>query len=76
MKGEDRAATRAAPADDNGYPRILDKQGCIFGQHVAEEVDDVKEKVKGIERKIDRLTWVLATAAVSFGLLALSLWLK
>jgi hypothetical protein len=60
-------------ADDNGYPRVLDKTGCIYGQHISERVDEVDEKVKGIEKKIDKLTAALVGAAITFGTAAVML---
>lgn len=62
--------------DDNGYPRVLDKTGCIYGQHVSGRMDEVDEKVKGIEKKIDKLTSALVGAAITFGTAALMLGLN
>jgi len=60
-------------ADDNGYPRCLDKGGCLYGQHVGERMDAMDERVEGIESKIDKLTTALVGAAITFGTAALML---
>ena len=65
---------------DNGYPRVLDRGGCLYGQHLREDVTEVKNTVDELKQKIDRLTWALAGAALSFGtaamMLGLNLWLR
>ena len=40
---------------DNGYPRVLDQKGCIFGQHLALEIIAMKDSQKTIEEKLDKL---------------------
>lgn len=60
------------------YPRALDRGGCIYGQRVVQRVGTLEGRMERLERKIDRLTWSLASAAVGFGtaavMLALNLW--
>jgi len=41
--------------ESNGYPRVLDRQGCIYGQHLAEEITTMKGSQKTIEEKLDKL---------------------
>lgn len=55
---------------DNGYPRILDQQGCLFGQHLDEEVDKMDNKLDQIHSRTTALIVSLATASL---LLALNL---
>lgn len=59
--------------DDDGYPRCLDRGGCLYGQHLSERMDDVDQKVQSIEKKLDRLTTALVGAAITFGTAALML---
>jgi len=67
-------------ADGDGYPRVLDRAGCLYGQHLQEEMETMRETAEELKQKIDRLTWALAGAALSFGtaavMLALNLWMK
>ncbi len=62
---------------DNGYPRVLDEKGCLHGRGTRDRVDELAERMKELEKKIDRLIWALTAASVSFAtavvLLALNL---
>lgn len=60
-------------ADDDGYPRCLDRGGCLYGQHLSERMDGMDEEVKSIKSKIDKLTTALVGAAITFGTAALML---
>jgi len=66
-------------ADNDRYPRVLDRAGCIFGQQAVQRVERLEERMEGLEAKIDRLTWALAGAAITFAtgavMLALNLWM-
>lgn len=54
------------PENDDGYPRILDRQGCLYGQEVTRRLEKLEGTVEGMEAKIDKLIWAVAMAA--FGL--------
>ena len=69
---------------DNGYPRVLDQEGCLFGQHLTTQLKTVETKVitrlenmetnmKGIKQKLDRMTWALVAASLTLGTAALML---
>ena len=65
--------------DGNGYPRVLDREGCVFGKHLAGEYEEMKKRMDVIERKLDRLTTAMVGASITFTtaalMLALNLWL-
>ena len=52
------------PGNDNGYPRILDRQGCLYGQEVTRRLKKLEETVEGMEAKIDKLILAVTMAAV------------
>jgi len=59
---------------ENGLTwRTLNKEGCELGRATAKELDDVIKKVGCLESKIDRLTWALVGAAITFGTAAIML---
>jgi hypothetical protein len=62
------------------YPRVLDREGCLYGQGVGGRVEALDERMDRLEKKIDRLTWSLVSAAVGFGsaalMLGVNLWLR
>lgn len=64
--------------------RSLNREGCEVGratkrelsaleQATNKELDDLTDKVKCMESKLDRLTWALVGAAITFGTAALML---
>jgi len=63
--------------DDNGYPRVLDSEGCLYGQSVDKRLATLDAKMGTLEKKIDRMTSALVGAAIAFAtsaiLLALNL---
>ena len=67
-------------AAEDGYPRVLDRAGCLYGQGVDGRMEVLEERMDRLEKKIDRLTWALASAAVAFGsaalMLGVNLWLR
>jgi len=62
------------------YPRVLDREGCLYGQQVGERLEALGERMDRLEKKIDRLTWSLVSAAVGFGtaalMLGVNLWVR
>ena len=60
------------------YPRVLNGSGCLFGQANREKLNELKTEVAGVEKKIDRMTWALVSAAIGLMtaavMLALNLW--
>lgn len=67
-------------ANANGYPRVLDRVGCLYGQGLEKRMERMEEYQEKFEQKIDRMTWALAGAALSFAtaalMLGLNLWLR
>lgn len=55
---------------NNGYPRILDQEGCIFGQHSYERVKIMNEKLDSLQKTLVALVISLSTASI---LLAMNL---
>ena len=64
--------------------RTLEREGCGYGRLMTERVERIEtvalERVErsnkaaaDLERKVDRLTWVLAGAGITFGTGALML---
>ena len=56
--------------EDHKYPAVVDDgKGCIFGRTSRSRADTCGEKmrdqVKAVERKVDRMTWALVIAAVA-----------
>lgn len=54
--------------NDNGYPRVLDRQGCLYGQGVTRRLRELEGTMKGMETKLDRL--ILAVTVAAIGLAA------
>lgn len=61
------------------YPRILNGEGCLFGQHLKGEVaairESQKERMDRVEKKLDRLTWTAAVLALSLLTASLTAWI-
>lgn len=59
---------------DNGVTwRTLEKEGCGYGRRVLERVQRLEGSVDEVKGKVDRLTWALVGAAITFGTAALML---
>lgn len=62
------------------YPRVLDREGCLFGQQAARTVEALDERMDRLEKKIDRMSWALVSAAIGFGtaalMLGVNLWVR
>lgn len=59
---------------DNGLTwRTLNREGCELGRATKRELEDMAGKVRCLESKIDRLTWALVGAAITFGTAAIML---
>ena len=62
------------PAVNNGLTwRNLNREGCEMGRATRRQVDDLSEKVRCMESKLDKMTWALVGAAITFGTAALML---
>jgi len=59
--------------EENGYPRCLDRGGCIFGQGVEERVVKLETQMEAVGRKIDKMTTALLGAALTFATAAVML---
>jgi hypothetical protein len=59
--------------EDNGYPRVLDAEGCVFGRHVMEEVKRIGDQYKELRKEMGKVKASLVGAAVAFGSAALML---
>lgn len=60
--------------EDNGYPRVLDAKGCLYGrQYLKERVDAMDERTNKIEARLGKLTTALWGAAISFSVTAVLL---
>lgn len=59
--------------DDAVTWRTLEKEGCGFGRALHERMGRMEESVDDVKKKVDRLTWALAGAAITFGTAALML---
>lgn len=59
--------------EENGYPRCLDRNGCIFGQGVEERVLKLEGQMEQVGRKIDKMTQALIGAALTFATAAVML---
>lgn len=65
------------PSTTNGLTwRNLNREGCELGRATKRELDDTVKKVSCVEKKIDRLTWAMVSAAIGFGTAALMLGLN
>jgi len=73
--------------DGNGYPRILDRDGCLYGQsHAATSasaiktlhirIDNLEANMEKLEKKIDRLTWALVGLSLSIATASVTIWLR
>jgi len=58
---------------DNGYPRVLDKEGCLYGQQIAKDVSRLCKKFDTLTEKVDKLASRLTGAAIAFGSAAILL---
>jgi len=63
--------------NNDGYPRVLDRRGCLYGQGVERRIDELEGMMKRMEDKLDKLIWVLTAATIGLAtstiLLALNL---
>jgi len=59
--------------EENGYPRCLDRNGCLFGQGVEERVDRLEQQMEAVGRKIDKMTQALVGASLAFATAAVML---
>lgn len=66
--------------ENHPYPRILNGQGCIYGQHMFADLGQFKTRVdarlKVLEKKLDRLTWALVTMAIGLATTTITLWVQ
>jgi hypothetical protein len=53
--------------------RALNREGCELGRATKRDLERVVVKVNCLETKIDRLTWALVGAAITFGTAAIML---
>ena len=53
--------------------RNLNKEGCELGRATKVRLSETVEKVSCLEKKIDKLTWSLVGAAITFATAALML---
>lgn len=64
---------------DEQYPRILNGAGCLFGQHLSTELAELKrsykERMRAMEKKLDRLTWAAFSVAIALMTASLTLWI-
>ena len=63
------------------YPGVADNgTGCVFGRMRWEQRDRwmvaLEAEMKDVVKKVDRLTWALALAAVSFAAAAVGLFIN
>ena len=59
---------------ENGLTwRALEREGCGYGRLVGERVSRMEVSVDEVKKRVDRLTWALAGAAITFGTAALML---
>lgn len=63
--------------NDDGYPRILDRQGCLYGQGIERRINELEEAMERMERQLDKLIGAVTIAAIGLAanaiLLALNL---
>ncbi len=53
--------------------RTLEKEGCGYGRVTMGRLERMEKTVEDLKKKLDRLTWALAGAAITFGTAALML---
>lgn len=51
----------------------LNARGCEQGRIRARDIEDMQRKVSCLEKKIDRMTWALASTAIGFAVSAVLL---
>jgi len=49
----------------NGWPRELDRSGCLFGQHISGKVDEIVTKVEALRKTLEALRKTLNTLVIS-----------
>jgi len=52
----------------NGWPRELDRGGCLFGQHISEKVETVCDTVESLRKTLVALVISLATTSILLGI--------
>jgi len=66
-------------AEEEIYPRILNGDGCLFGQHLAVKLKEVEKDYEArmckVEKKLDRLTWAAVGVMISLMTTSLTLWI-
>ena len=67
-------------AANNGYPRVLDEKGCIYGRGTVRRIEQLEETMDKLNSKLDKIitssNGALIGLAVSAILLALNLLIK
>jgi len=64
----------AGEGSSNGnYPRVLDREGCVYGQHLHERMTEMVECYEELKRKLDRIQAWLVGATLTLGTAALML---
>ena len=64
---------------EDSYPRILNGDGCLYGQHLSMLIEgvqeDYEERMCKVETKLDRLTWAAVGVMISLMTTSLTLWI-
>lgn len=53
--------------------RTLNREGCELGRSLQRAVEEQDVAMKDLAKRVDRLTWALAGAAITFGTAAVML---
>ena len=62
--------------DEKEYPRVLNGDGCIYGQICSEKVIEAEERINEIEEKIDKLLWALMGMMISLVTAIITMWVN
>lgn len=62
-----------ADSSDGVTWRELADEGCAFGKSLRRDVTRMERSMEDVKHKVDRLTWALAGAAITFGTAAIML---
>jgi len=60
----------------NIYPRVLNGDGCLYGQHLGERIVDLEKRMDCFESKLNKILWALVSFTVALGSSAMLLGLN
>ena len=61
---------------DEEYPRILNGEGCLYGQECSRKIIKMEKKIHAIEGKLDKILWALVGVMISLATASITIWIS